>query len=979
MLENLMPGRPRALLALTPALSLWLACGAPLAPPAQAPQVAAPPAAAPIPFDPAVTTGRLENGLTYYVRANGKPENRASLRLVVDVGSLVEDEDQRGLAHFVEHMAFNGTESFAKQELVNYLERIGMRFGADVNAYTSFNETVYMLEVPTDEEETLETAFTILEEWAHRVSFEDEEIDRERGVVVEEWRLGRGARGRIGDEQLPVLFHGSRYAERKVIGAKEVLETAPPEALRRFYRDWYRPDLMAVVAVGDFDEADVVGRIERHFGGMSGPAEPRPRADHEIPGHSETLTSIVTDPEATSIDVMVGYKRPAEKADSVAALRRQLVDSIYDSMMIARLGELALLPDPPYQGAYAGSGSLGRERSIYQLAARVRDGGVLRGLATLLTEARRVEVHGFTASELERTKIEILRGIERSWEERDKRESGRYASAYVRHFLEEDPQPGIDYVRELYNELVPEVDLDEVNVRAQQWLTDENRVILVSGPDKEGAGIPAERDVLATFDEAAALAVTPWVDRTRDEPLVASPPRPGTIVEEEEIAAVGATRWRLSNGVTLVLKPTDFKNDEVLLAGYSPGGHSLVPEEDYITAIQASTVVSEMGLGAFDQVELGKKLTGKVAGLRASVREISESVSGAASPKDLETMFQLLYLHFTGTRRDERAFESYLSTTRGYLENQEASPRFWFDREWNRTTFGDHPRRRLLTLETVGELDLDRALAIYRERFADASEFIFTLVGSFDPVELRPLVEAWMAALPATGRDEIWRDVEAYARPTVSRFEVSRGIEPQSSARLVFHGFTEWSPLNDHLASSMAEALRIQLREVMREDLGGVYGVRVFSSISRHPRGRYNSGVSFSCDPERTDELLATAIAEIEQLKAVGPTQDTIDKVREIQRRGRETALEQNRFWLGQLHSHEINGLPLEDILDYESMIEAVTVESVRDAARAYFDSERYVQGVLRPAEAAVGEDDGGDVAPDGEAEPGAAAFGARF
>ncbi len=961
-----MHDRPRALLALFPALLLAFACGAGLAPPAQAPSVAPAAAEASIPFDAAVATGQLDNGLKYYVRANGKPENRASLRLVVDVGSLVEDDDQRGLAHFVEHMAFNGTESFAKQELVDYLERIGMRFGADVNAYTSFNETVYMLEVPTDDEETVETAFQILEEWAHKVSFEDEEIDLERGVVVEEWRLGRGARGRIGDEQLPVLFHGSRYAERKVIGAKDVLETAPPEVLRRFYRDWYRPDLMAVVAVGDFDETDVVGRIERHFGGIGGPAEPRSRPEYEIPGHRDTLTSIVTDPEATSINVMVGYKRPAERADDAAALRRQLIDSIYDSMMIARLGELALLPDPPYQGAYAASGPLGRERSIYQLAAQVRDRGALRGLATLLTEARRVEVHGFTQAELERTKVEILRGIERSWEERDKRESGRYARAYVSHFLEDDPQPGIEYVRDLYNELVPGVALDEVNARAQQWLTDENRVILVSGPDKADAGLPTKQALLASFDEVADLAVTPWVDRTRDDPLVASRPQPGTIVEEEEIAAVGAIRWRLSNGVTMVLKPTDFKNDQVLLAGYSPGGHSLVPEEDYITAIQASGLVSELGLGVFDQIELGKKLTGKVAGVRASIREISESVSGGASPKDLETMFQLLYLQFTGARRDEKAFESYLSTMNGYLENQQASPAFWFDREWNHTTFGEHPRRRLLTLDTMDELDLDRALEIYRERFADASEFIFTLVGSFDPAELRPLVETWVATLPATGRQETWRDVEAYAKPTVSRFEVRRGIEPHSRVRLVFHGFTDWSPSNDHLASSMAEALRIQLREVMREDLGGVYGVSVFSNISRHPRGRYNSGVSFSCDPERTDELLTTAIGEIEQLKAVGPTQDTIDKVREIQRRGRETALEQNRFWLSQLHSHEVNGLPLEEILNHDSMVEAVTVESVREAARAYFDSERYVQGVLRPGEPASAEGEGARE-PDGQ------------
>ncbi|MDH3524585.1 MAG: insulinase family protein [Acidobacteriota bacterium] len=959
--------RARAILATTPALLLWLACAAAPAPPAPpvpplapAPPPAALPAAdAAIPLDPAVTVGRLANGLTYYVRANGKPENRASLRLAVDVGSLVEDDDQLGLAHFVEHMAFNGTERFAKQELVSYLERIGMRFGADVNAYTSFDETVYMLEVPTDDEETLATGLDILAEWAHRVSFEDEEIELERGVVVEEWRLGRGARARIADAQLPVLFHGSRYAERKTIGEKEVLEQAPPEALRRFYRDWYRPDLMAVVAVGDFDEAGVIATIERLFGELRGPDEPRPRIEYEIPGHRETLTSIVTDPEATAIDVMVGYKRPAEKVDDVAALRRRLIDAMYDDMMIARLGELSLRPDPPYQGAYAASGPLGRTRSVYQLAARVRDGGVLRGLETLLAEARRVETWGFTASELERTKTGILRGIERAWEERDKGESNRYAGGYVRHFLADDPEPGIDYLRDLYADLVPGVALAEVNARAQQWLTDEDRVILVSGPDKEEAGIPSAEDLLATFDRVAGLGVTPWVDRTRDEPLVASPPPPGAVVSEEEISAVGALRWRLSNGVTMVLKPTDFKNDEVLLAGYSPGGHSLVPEEDYITAIQAASVVAEMGLGDFDQIELGKKLTGKVVGVGASIGEISEEVDGAASPRDLETLFQLLYLEFTGARRDEEAFQSYLATTRGALENQEASPGFWFEREWNQATFGGHPRRRLLTLEAMDELDLDRALAIYRERFADASEWIFTLVGSFDPEAVRPLVEAWVAALPATGRAETWRDVDAWARPTVSRFEVRRGIEPRASVRLVFHGFTEWSPLAGHLASSMAEALRIRLREVMREDLGGVYGVRVYSSISRYPRGRYNSGLSFGCDPERTDELLATALAEIEKLKDEGPSQDTVDRVREIQRRGRETALERNGFWLSQLEFHEVNGLPLTDILDYETLVEAVTVDSIRDAARLYFDSSRYVQGVLRPGEPAAGEGEG--------------------
>jgi len=905
-----------------------------------------------IPTDPEVTIGRLENGLTYYVRANSKPENRAELRLVINAGSIVEDDDQRGLAHFVEHMAFNGTEQFEKQELISYLESVGMRFGADVNAYTSFDETVYMLEVPTDDLELFGTGFQILEEWAHKVTFDDEEIDKERGVVVEEWRLRRGARGRIGDKQLPVIFHGSRYADRIIIGDKETLETAPYEALKRFYKDWYRPDLMAVVAVGTFDEEDVIARIKEHFGRIAPVAEPRERTDYEIPGHAETLTSVVTDPEATSIDVTVGYKRDAEETGTVGDLRESLIDNLYDGLMMARLDELSLLPDPPYQFGYAGSGSLGRSKAMYRLFARVRDGGVLRGLETLLLEARRVEEHGFAASELERARVDTLRSVERAYEERDKRESRGFASSYVQHFLDEDPLPSLAYLVELYNVLIPGVTLEEVNERAAQWLTDENRVIMVSGPEKEAAGVPGEAALLAAFDEAAKVAVTPWVDRTRDEPLVAEAPTPGTVLGEEYIEELGVTRWQLSNGVTMVLKPTDFKNDEIMLSGYSPGGHSLVADEDYRTATQASTIVAEMGLGNFDAIELGKKLTGKVAGARAFIGEISESVSAGASPQDLETMFQLLYLKFTSARRDESAFQSYLTTARGYLENQQASPGFWFGRKWSEVTFGDHPRRQPFMLENLGDLNLDKALEIYTDRFADASDFTFTMVGNFELEGLRPLVERWVASLPATDREETWKDVEAYARPIVSEFRVDRGIEPKSSARVVFHGFTDWSPVASHVASSMADALRIQLREVLREDLGGVYGVRVYSNITRHPRGRYNTGISFGCDPERTGELLSAAFAEVERLKADGPTQETVDKVKEIQRRTRETDLQENGFWLSALHSHQINQLPLTDILEFDDRMDAITVESLRDAARVYLDSARYVQGVLHPAEA---------------------------
>jgi len=901
-----------------------------------------------IPLDPEIRHGKLENGLTYYVRANKRPQNRAVLRLVVNAGSVLEDDDQRGIAHLVEHMAFNGTEHFAKQELVNYLERIGMRFGPDVNAYTSFDETVYMLEVPTDDPKIVETAFQILEDWSHGVSFEPQEVEKERGVVIEEWRLGRGVSGRIRDKQFPILFHGSRYAERLPIGQKETLERVPRDTLVRYYKTWYRPDLMAVIAAGDFDPAAIEAQIRKRFGSIPAARKQRAREEFEIPDHRETLLSIVTDDEATSNDVRVQYKRPRVGHETVEDMRERLVDGLYDSMMIDRLRELTTKADPPFQAGFAASGPLGRTKSSYTLSARVRDGGVERGLAALLTEARRVEKHGFTSTELERAKKGILRQIERLWEEREKQESVRLAGRYVSHFLDGYPVPSVDYQRDLYNKLVPGVTLQEVNARAGQWLTNTNRVILVSGPKKESARIPDEKTVLAVFENADRLEVTPWVDEVKDEPLVASAPKSGSIVEESLVEEIGVTRWKLSNGVTVLLKPTDFKNDEVLLRGHSFGGHSLVPDAEFIVASQASAIAGEMGAGNFNRTQLEKALRGTIATARTGIAELSEGVSGSASPKDLETMFQLVYLHMTGARKDDEAFKAYLSRTRGFLENQEASPNYHFARRFSQVYTNDHPRWRMLQLSDLDKLDLDRALAIYRDRFADASDFTFTIVGSFKFEEIRPLVAQWLGGLPSSRRSETWRDIGVSKPAGVVKFDVRKGIEPKSNVRITFHGPAEWSMENNHLLASLAEVLRMRLREELREEKGGVYGVGASGAISRWPRQEYSFSINFGCDPARVDELVAAVFKEIEKLKE-SPSADHVQRVREGQTRRRQTDLKENGYWLGVLENYETNGLDLRKISRREELIASVTEEAMKNTARKYLNQERYVMGVLYP------------------------------
>jgi zinc protease len=906
------------------------------------------PKPAAIPLDPEVRYGTLDNGVTYYIRANSRPEKRAALRLVVNAGSVLEDDDQRGIAHLVEHMAFNGTEHFEKQELVNYLERIGMRFGPDVNAYTSFDETVYMLEVPTDDPKIVETAFQILDDWAQAVSFDPAEVDKERGVVIEEWRLGRGASGRIRDKQFPVLFHGSRYAERLPIGKKEILETASRDTLVRFYREWYRPELMAVVAVGDFDPAAIEVAVRKHFSDIPASRKPAPRQEFPIPDHPQTLVSIVTDAEATTTDVRVQYKRPRVPNQTVEDFRSRLVDRLYDSMMIDRLQELTTKGDPPFQFGFAASTGLGRTKSTYTLAAQVRDGGVERGLRALLTEARRVEKHGFTATELERAKTEVLRSIERMWVEREKQNSGAFAGRFASHFLTGEPAPSYDLLRELYNQLIPGVTLQEVNARAGQWLTNENRVILVSGPAKKEAKIPDETTVLAVFSDVDRLEVTPWVDEVRDEPLVARAPAPGSVVEESAIPEIGVTKWRLSNGVTVLLKPTTFKNDEVLLRGWSPGGHSLVSDTDYLSATQAALLASEMGAGNFSRTQLDKALTGKIANARPYLAELSEGVSGSASTKDIETMLQLVYLRLTSPRKDEQAFQAHMSRFRGFLENQEGSPNYHFSREFTKRITNDHPRRRIPQPPELEAIKLDRALAIYADRFADASDFVFTIIGSFDLAQVRPMVEQWLGSLPSLKRGESWRDIGVREPQGVVKFDVRKGIEPKASVRIAFHGDAVWSVQNQHLIGSLAEVLRTRLREQLREEKGGVYGVGVSGRIDHRPKQDYTFTVSFGCEPARVDELVATVFSEIEKVKN-DPGADYVQRVRERQTRSRETDLKENGFWAGAIESFVFNDVDPRAIMEYDKLVASVTTESMKETAQKYLKLDQYVMGVLYP------------------------------
>ena len=899
--------------------------------------------------DREVKTGTLENGMRYYVRYNKKPEKRLELRLVVKVGSVLEEQQQQGLAHFVEHMAFNGTEHFARQELVDYLESIGMAFGPEVNAHTGFDETIYMLQVPTDSIGVMETAFQILEDWAHLLSIEGEEIDKERGVVIEEWRLGRGARARMRDEQLPVLLKGSRYAERLPIGQKAVLDSFAHETLRDFYRRWYRPELMAVIAVGDCDPQWVEEQIKTIFSRIPAADEPTERPLYPVPDHRETLFTIAFDPEATLSRISVYYKMEVRQQQTIGAYRRHLVEALYQRMLNQRLYELTTLADPPFLYGRSSQGMLVRTKEGYILGAGVADNGILRGLEALLIEARRVRLHGFTQSELEREKKEMLRGMEQAFRERDKTESQRYADEYKRNFLVDEPIPGLEYEYGLYQTFVPEIGLEEVKQVAGEWSSKENRVIAVGLPEKEGIEPPTEEALMEVFARVAAMELEPYEDDVITRELVGEKPPAASIVAIREFAEIGVTEWTLENGVRALFKPTDFKNDEILFHASSPGGHSLVTDEDYVAALTAETVVREGGLGTFDEIELEKMLAGKVVAVSPWIEGLQEGLKGNASPEDAETMFQLIYLYFTAPRQDSTAFVSYQNWIRGMIENRSANPEAIFSDSVRVTLSQHHFRARPWSDELLDEMDLETSLRIYRERFGDAGDFTFFFAGSFTLDEIRPLVQRYLGGLPSTGRRETWRDIGLDPPRGVVEKQVYRGLEEKSLSRLVFSGDFEWSYENFFAIHSMAGVLRIKLRDLLREDLGGTYGVDVGISTAHYPEEEYSISVSFGCAPERVDELTEAIFVQIDSLQRFGPDSSYVHKVQQIQRRQHEVRLKENGFWIDALETAYFHGLDPRILLGYEEMVKSLNVGKMQRAAQRYFDRDNYVRIVLFP------------------------------
>ncbi len=917
--------------------------------PAAKPQTDTYPLDQAIPVDPQITVGRLPNGLRYWIRQNTEPENRADLRLVVNAGSVLEDDDQLGLAHMVEHMAFNGSKHFEKQKLVDFMESIGMRFGPDLNAFTGFDETIYMLRIPTDSPEIMEKSFLILEDWAHGLTFDGEAIEKERGVIVEEWRLDRGADARMRDVQIPILLRGSRYAERLPVGKKEVIETFEHETLKRFYRTWYRPDLMAVIAVGDFDRARIEELIKKHFGPIPPVPNALPRPLYPVPDHEETLFAVVTDKEMPNSIVSVYHKLPLRDQSTIGSYRQMLVERLFIAMLNDRLAEITQKPDAPFLGAVASEGRFIGTKEVFVLSALVEEGGIERGLGALYAEGERVARFGFTPTELERRKAEMVRVFEQAFTERETQDSSTFAEEFTRAFLETEPTPGIEYEYELHKHFMPGITLEEINRLAGEWMTETNRVVMANAPDKPGVPVPTEKELMAVLEGAGERDIAPYEDTTTDKPLLEELPEPGTIVETKTLPDLGVTEWRLSNGVRVVLKPTDFKEDEILVRATSAGGISLAADENLVPANTADQVVAAGGLDGFNAVDLQKKLAGKVVFVRPTIGELEEGISGSASPKDAETLFQLIYLTFTAPRADPEVFEVIKTQLKAFLENRTKSPEVVFGDVLRTTMQRDHPRFRPMTVDEIPKMDLEESMAFYKDRYADASDFIFVFVGKIDPEAMKPLVCRYLASLPDLDREETWRDWRIEPPEGVVKRTVEKGVEPKSLTAIVFSGPFENNFGNRNAIRAASEILEIRLRKLIREELSGTYDVSVQPTYSKIPREEFRVGIDLGADPNRIDDLSRAIFEEIGKLQTEGPDDKEIEDVRTAGYRDYETRSRQNGWWLSQLaERYRLDEDPGE-LLRFTDSLKLLTKDVVREAARTYFNMGRYVQVTLYP------------------------------
>lgn len=911
-----------------------------------------------MPLTPEVRSAKLPNGFRYYVRRNTDPEGRAEFRFVINAGSLLEEEDQRGFAHFLEHMLFNGTERFPGMGVLAFLQNTGMQVGADANAYTNYDETVCVIKVPTDDPRIVPTALDVMQDWATAVSLDPAEVDAERGVIVEERRLrSLSASGRISERVRDLYLAGSRYAVRPPIGQLEVIQKGSRDRLESFYRTWYRPENLAIVAVGDFDPASVERMILARFAPLANPSGPAPKRPESSFAQNKTLYSVMTDPEQPVTSVSVTWKRPSINYTTVGSYQNYLVFQLFDRMLNFRLLELAEAENSPVLQAAAGRGLYVRALELWSATALAPEGQAPKALEALLTEIERVRRYGFSAPELERAKRDIMTSYERAAAEDQHTNSGGLADELVRHVTTDEPVPGILAERAFTERFLPDITLEDMNREAARF-SDTNRLVIVLSPDKKGLAAPSEESLRKVVARVESSQIAAYTEQLAQGSLMPKPPEPAAITSRREVTEIGATELVLANGARVLYKPTKLKEREILFTATSPGGASLVSDEDYAEARLAGLVAAESGVGAFSRTDLLKVMAGSDLSVTPNVESYFEGMDGEARSEDLTSLLQLIHLYFTSPRQDRAVAARVPRELISLTENRKAVPESMLQQAVEEALYGKTVRAGPLSVQELQRIDSDRLFSIYRDRFANARDFTFEFVGSFEPKELEDLVQRYIGTLPSTaGRERYKSRLRQPPREVVTR-TLSQGKEQRSLVRLVFAGSLpeKVTPRTIMQATLLEQAIGEGLQSELREARGAVYGVLTEVSIIEVPEPSYRATIDFTTDPRRVDELVGVVFEEIDAVRAKGPSRITLAVSKEAERRKREEARGNNAFWLGVLDRWaKFPESDPREVLTYDNELAAVSSEEVRKLGEIVFQKDRYVKVVLQPEEPLAG------------------------
>ena len=893
----------------------------------------------PLPVDKNVRIGQLDNGLTYYIRHNKLPENRAEFYIAQKVGSILEEPQQRGLAHFLEHMAFNGTKNFPGDDkglgVIPWCETVGIKFGTNLNAYTSIDETVYNISnAPIDRTGVLDSCLLILHDWSNYILLKDDEIDKERGVIREEWRSRNSGMLRVYTDLLPTIYQGDKYADCMPIGSIDVINNFPYKDIRDYYHKWYRPDLQGIVIVGDIDVDTVEAKLKAVFADVQKPVNPAARTYYPVTDNKEPIVAIGTDKEVDDPSIEIYFKQdatPDSEKNNVGYLASQYMTSMISSMLNARLSELVQSANPPFTRAssYYSDFFVAKTKEAFALSASSKADGIETALKTLLQETERARRFGFTESEYARARANYLQSLESAYNEREKTKHGSYVREYVQNFLNGEPIPGIEAEYAMMNQLAPNIPLQAMNMVMQQLVPDSNQVVIIAGPAKESLKYPTKEEVINLLKGMKDLDLQAYVDKVSDEPLMKEAPKGGKIISEKEGDIYGSTKLVLSNGVTVYVKKTDFKADEIRMKGTSLGGKSIFPDKDALNFAVMDNVIAVGGLGNFSQVDLTKVLAGKKVSVNAGLGATTENVFGTCSPKDFETMMQLTYLTFTAPRKDAEAFESFKNRMKAQLESAQANPLSSINDSLQKAMYNNHPRVVMMKPEMVDQIDYDRILEMYNDRFKDASDFTFYFVGNIDLETAKPLIAEYLGALPAINRKETFKDTKMSIRKGVYKNEYAKEQQtPTATIVFLYSGKAPYTLKNDILLSFATQVLDMVYTEEVREKEGGTYGVNCFGDLQKYPKEQLLLQIVFQTDPAKKDKLAGIVVDELKKLAAEGPSDVHLQKVKEYMLKKYADNQKENGYWMNNLNDYFYYGMDMTE--GYTDIVNSITAKDIQ-------------------------------------------------